>query len=199
MGFHLNPLYVIEAPVPKTFYVNVPFSDGLLDLTEAVTGKVSYENRLVQFVLERLRPKDSWQTYYNNLVKSYHGKTVKIVMPDMEGYHLIGRMTIGQFTKGDYLSIPCEVNCRPYKLQDTVTSNTFTSTTTEQLIILQNEMMDTVPTFTTDAEVTIKRGANQWVINAGTHTLALVLKQGDNELYLQGEATVTIEYQEGVL
>ena len=199
MGFHLNPLYVIESPIPKTYYVDVPFADGSLDLTEAVTGKVQYQDRLVSLIFERLRPKDSWQTYYNNLVKSYHGKTVRLVMPDMEGYHFIGRMTVGQFTKGDYLSIPCEVNCKPYKFKDTVTSDTFTSTTTESVVILQNEMMETVPTFTTNAEVTVKHGANSYVIGAGTHKLAIVLKQGANSLSLIGNASVTISYQEGVL
>ena len=199
MGFHLNPLYIVESPEAKTFYVDIPYGDGSIDLTEAVTGKVSYEDRLIKFVLERLRPKHSWQSYYNNLVKNYHGKTIRLVMPDMEGYHFEGRMSVGQFNKGDYLSIRCEVLCKPYKLKDTITSNTFESTTTEQLVILQNEMMETVPTFTTTAQVTIKHGTNQWTINAGTHTLAIVLQQGDNQIYLEGNATVTIEYQEGVL
>ena len=180
MGFHLNPLYIVESPEAKTFYVDIPYGDGSIDLTEAVTGKVSYKDRLITFVLERLRPKDSWQTYYNDLVKAYHGKTVRLVMPDMAGYHFIGRMSVGQFTRGDYLSIPCEVLCKPYKLKNDVTTNTFTSTITESVVILQNEMMETVPTFTTSAEVTIKYGTSQWTINAGTHTLAIVLKQGAN-------------------
>ena len=199
MGFHLNPFYVIESPEPKTFYVDIPYGDGSIDLSEAVTGRVSYRDRRVLFNLERLRPKSSWQSYYNDFVKTYHGRSVELVMPDMEGYHFKGRLKVGEFTKGDFLSISCEVTCKPYKYKNEITSNTFTSTTTEQLIILENEMMETVPTFTTTGEVTVKHEANSYSINAGTHKLPIVLKQGSNQLYLKGAATVTIEYQEGVL
>lgn len=199
MGFHLNPLYIVESPEAKTFYVDIPYGDGSIDLSEAVTGRVSYRDRKVKFNLERLRPKDSWQAYYDDFVKAYHGRTVELVMPDMEGYHFKGRLKVGEFTKGDFLSIPCEVTCKPYKYKNTITSSTFTSTTTEQLVILQNEMMETVPTFTTTAEVTVKHGANSYVIGAGTHKLPIVLKQGANQIYLEGNATVTIKYQEGVL
>lgn len=198
MGFHLNPLYIVESPEAKTFYVDIPYGDGSIDLTEAVTGKVSYENRLVQFVLERLRPKDSWQSYYNNLVKNYHGKTIQLVMPDMEGYHLIGRMIVGQFTKGDYLSIPCEVNCKPYKLKNTQTILEVSVDGTQEVLI-ENEQMTTVPKFTTDASVQIVHGANTYSINAGTHTLPIVLEQGDTAIQINGTANVTIAYQEGIL
>ena len=199
MGFHLNPLYVIQAPQAKTVYVDIPYSDGSLDLTEAVTGSVKYQDRLISFTLEKLRPKELWQNYYYMLVKSYHGKTVRLTMPDMEGYYFIGRMTVGEYTRGDYLSIPVEVNCKPYRLKENLTSLTVNSTATEQLVMLENELMETVPAFTTDAEVTIKHGTSQWVINPGTHTLAIVLQPGANEISLQGDATVLIEYQEGTL
>ena len=41
--------YTLEPPKPKTYTVDIPGGNGVIDLTEALTGDVSYSNRTQKF------------------------------------------------------------------------------------------------------------------------------------------------------
>lgn len=203
LGFNISPTYVIGAPEPKTFSVDVPFANGSIDLTESLTGGVSFRDRSITFELQKLRPKNTWQSSYHNLLNLFQGKKVRIQMPYDDDHYFLGRIKFNELTRGDYMSVACSAIVEPYRYKNLLTTQTFDVDTNQTVYVIPNESMLTVPTITTDQALFIKQGTTQWSVNAGTHKLALILQKGDNEITLQnlasGTAQVTFEYQEGAL
>ena len=100
-GLILLDGYTINPPPLKTYYVDVPGSDGKLDLTEALRGRASYDNRTMEFTfcvinVENIEAKKS------ELNKFLHGKRYdfKISMDPNYIYH--GRFTITEYSYGVY-------------------------------------------------------------------------------------------------
>lgn len=48
-GLILKSRPVISPPSPKTIYIDVPGADGIIDLTESMTGEVKFNNRTITF------------------------------------------------------------------------------------------------------------------------------------------------------
>ena len=67
-------------------------------------------------------------------------------------------------------------------------------------IILQNDRMPTVPTVTTDAEITVEFGESTIVFASGARKAPdLLLLAGANHITLTGTGHIKFEYQEGAL
>ena len=67
-------------------------------------------------------------------------------------------------------------------------------------VTLQNDRMPTVPTVTTNTEITVQFGGNSIVFPSGTRRApALLLTEGENRLTLTGSGHIKFEYQEGAL
>ena len=49
-GLLLKSRPVISPPSPKTVYVDIPGSNGVIDLTESLTGDVKFDNRTIKCV-----------------------------------------------------------------------------------------------------------------------------------------------------
>lgn len=203
LGFNISPNYSIGAPQAKTHVIEVPFSNGSIDLTEAITGGVTYHNRVIAFELQKLRPKNTWQALYHSLLNQFHGKRVKAHMPYDDEHHFLGRCEMSALDRGDYMQVSVTVDAEPYRLKNSLTSITFQATPAQQIVILQNESMPSTPTITVSGDTFVKFGTRQWSINEGTHKLALTLKKGDNEITIQSlestDVSVNFEYQEGAL
>ena len=118
-GLILLDGYTINPPALKTYYVDVPGSDGKLDLTEALRGRASYDNRTMEFTfcvinVENVEAKKS------ELNEFLHGKRYdfKISMDPNYIYH--GRFTITEYEYSVYdvgkvLSLKLSIDADPYK------------------------------------------------------------------------------------
>ena len=191
-GLFLVNLEVGEAE-PKTNYIDLPFSDGSIDLTEAL-GYVTYRDRLVRatFLI-----KNYDESSYESIKKELHG--LKKTISTKDGYYFIGRIRIKPFIRRGTAGVfDLEVLCQPYMYKNDITVVNVSLNGTQK-VILSNEQKRAVPEFTTDAEIQVTFGSNAYTINAGTHTLPIVLEEGDNAVQLVGTANVSISYQEGVL
>ena len=178
---------------PKTNYVNIPYGNGSIDLTEALGG-VTYNDRIItaDFVI-----KNYDEDLYSSLKNELHG--LKTTISVKAGYHFVGRVRVLPFYRqGTAGRFSIEVVCEPYMYKDDETVVNVSVDGTQE-VILTNEKMTTIPTIVTDAPIQVIHGYNTYSINAGTHRLPIVLEQGDTAIQLTGTANVTIAYQEGVL
>lgn len=178
---------------PKTNYVNIPYGNGSIDLTEALGG-VTYNDRIVKadFVI-----KNYDEDLYSSLKNELHGLRTTISVK--AGYHFIGRVRVLPFYRqGTAGRFSIEVVCEPYMYKDDITEVNVSVDGTQE-VILTNEKMTTTPTIVTDAPIQVIHGANSYSINEGTHRLPIVLEQGDTAIQFNGTANVSITYQEGVL
>lgn len=202
LGFHLNPNFSIQAPQPKIYTVEIPFSSNVIDLTESF-GEVAYQQRQVNFTLEKLRPKETWYQDYSNFVNQYNGRLVQLVAPYDDGYYFKGRVSVAPMRRGDHLSFDVSVLCEPYRYKQYETVVNLTVTTGGTLTTtLVNSRKKVIPTITVSASTQVVFGSTSTAISAGTYTLTnIVLVDGDNNITFNAAngTTITITYQEGEL
>lgn len=93
--------YTLSPPQPKTYIVDIPGSNGKLDLTEALLGDVAYDNRSQEFIFYVIKAED-FERIKTEITTFLHGKAFdyKITMDPEYTYH--GRFTIDSYEHGVY-------------------------------------------------------------------------------------------------
>lgn len=103
-------------PKPKTVQVSVQGYDGAIDLTEAVAGGVTYENRKAK--LKFARDFDSYDDAVrmgNTIKAALHGITCRIYAPDFFGGYLVGRVSVkSEVYHLHALTVSIDADCDPF-------------------------------------------------------------------------------------
>lgn len=193
LGFVLTEL-LINDPTPKTNFISLPAGNGSLDLSESL-GSVKFNDRTLEAAFA---VKDYFINNYSAFMQENHGKRVKISVED--SHYFSGRLRVKHLSRiGGSGKFGIEATCDPYRYKIEETTVQITSTSSEQIVILENEGMETMPTILTTHEIMIVFGASSFVFNEGTHKLPFNLKKGSNEIRVTGESDITFTYQEGLL
>lgn len=194
--------FSISPPEPQTAYVDVPFRDGPLDFSTALTGGVvKYKNRTVtaEFKTQDRTP-DSWKDRYHGFVNYVQGQKFPMIFDYDPEYYYLGRISCDA-SKDDQIigTVSISADCDPYKYKLSPTVKEF-DVSGSLSVTLPNDRMPTVPTVTTNTEITVQFGENSIVFPSGTRRApALLLTEGENRLTLTGSGHIKFEYQEGAL
>lgn len=190
-------------PVPKTAYVDIPFSNGSLDLTEAFSQDVVYENRKITFEFDTFLDWEQQHLLIEKIGSYLHGQKHILQLPNDSQYYYSGRLSINQYktdkTTGNLI---IEALCDPYRYKNDVTIIEQNLSATPLTINCQNSRKRVIPTFTVSSQTIIKYKDNNYVIGVGTHTITnIILIEGDNLLTVSSieGGTIEIKYQEGAL
>lgn len=125
--WHLVPSSRPTPSIPevRTNFVTIPGRSGSLDLTEALTGGIVYEDRELEIEFIVLDQEMNWMDVYQDVVSKIHGKRMKIRLVDDPEYYYMGRVTVGEFTSNsDYSSISITCQLEPYKYGDGIITDT---------------------------------------------------------------------------
>lgn len=208
----------ITLPEPKTMTIDVPGRDGVIDLTEAITGEVKYKNRKLTLTFTALHVISRWGAVVSKLANYLHGKRMRIIFDDDALFYWYGRCTINQF-KTDRTLATIVVNCdvEPYKYEidaccDDWVWDTFSfvngiirtyhiTVNGTKTVTLINRRMIVSPVFTTStAGITVKFAGSVYTLPQGRSQIREIrLQEGENLLTLQGTGTVRFEYRGGSL
>lgn len=187
----------ISIPQPKTTYVNVEGADGTLDLTEAVTGETKYNDRTLKYPFTLLDKFMDLPNKISEIANFIHGKKFKIFNYDDMDFYYVGRVSINEFKTSQATGlITLEAVCEPYKYKKDIT--TYQSEINgSKTIFITNLRRRAVPIITTDSEMKITFNGTTYTINSGTHEiLNICFEQGSHELFIEGNGTIEIKYQE---
>lgn len=227
-GLILKSRPEISPPSPKTVYVDIPASDGSLDLTESLTGEVKFENRKIKFEFTVLEARNRWSNIYSEILGHLHGQTMKVILDEDSAFYYVGRLQVDEW-KSDKRTSTIVISgiVEPYKMQ--VVSSTedwlwdsFNFETDEihewgsvevdgTKSITFNALRKTiVPTFTVTSEdgsgISIRisnSSKGQWVTgtlaDGTTKNPKYKIFEGYTYLVLSGKGTVSIEYRGGKL
>lgn len=193
----------LTPPEPKTTYISIEGRDGDLDISEALSGEIKYNNRTASFKF--LLTEGSYsdrEAAISEILRIVHGKRLKITLDDNPEYYLSGRCTVTErINDRAYGVIAIECNCDPWFYNQTETSRSITATSTVQTVVLANNGGKTVtPEVTVTGSVTIGFGSSSVTLSAGTYKLTdLLLKTGNTSVTVKGSGTVVFKYREGVL
>lgn len=187
---------IIGTPSPKTEVIDIPGSDGVLDLTEFF-GEVKYNNRNLSFEFSSVVPQSEFMDLFTRVQGALHGKKMNIVLDDDSSWYYVGRITVSEWKAEKSigkLTIDCD--CEPYKIKiaDTVIQQVVNGAVT---VNLPNSMKSVVPTIDITGSVNLTFGTNYYALTEGRYDLPGVqLVYGDNSVLLDGTGTASFTYRE---
>ena len=190
----------IPLPTPKTSIVDIKGADGVLDLSEVLTGDIPYNNRLIKLTFEMMDDID----YYNLIseISNYlHGKKITVNLTNDEDYYYVGRATINQWEcvkrKG---KIVIQVDCEPYKYAVIETVRTVSVTDKAKTVTLINNRKRVCPNLDVTGTITLTIDGVDYELSEGKQQLInFKLVEGRNVVKVSGNGTLTITYRQGAL
>lgn len=225
-GLFLKSRPVISPPTPKTVYVDIPGSDGVIDLTESLTGDVKFDNRIITCEFVVLDARNKWSNIYSEIMNYLHGQHMKIVFDEDSAYYYEGRLQVNEWKSDKVTStITIEGTVKPYKLEavstaedwiwDTFNFETGVIKDYRNIVIDSDDYTDirvigtrmkAIPTFTITS--TDGNGLEAYHRNLSVHlelpdgvtkSPTFMILDGLNVIGIKGHGTVTIDYRGGSL
>lgn len=221
--FALGNNNYISEPEMETNYINVPYRNGMIDASTALTGRPVFKKRQLSFALGGKRPRMGWDSVMSQIRNAIHGRTCRLTLDNDPNYYWRGRVFVENFnreqTLGTFnLNVPI---AEPYKISNYTSAdpwlwNPFSfvdgiityqdawTVTTSLIVDIPAGYMPTVPTFVVSEKVgtlTMACGGTTYTLNSGSNSFPEIMVGGDDvvEMTFTGSAKVQIVYRSGSL
>lgn len=193
----------VTPPEPKTNYIDLDGMSGSLDLSEALTGEITYQDRTVTatFWTDTGYRKDR-ERLLQTIRTALHGKKVKIIEPDDPEHYFYGRVKVkGYVNHLAYAELEIEAVCEPWRYTLTDIERRVELIDTPISIVINNNGVKTLsPTITVDGLLNLIRDGGTTVLTTGSYKVSdLKLYQGANVINVYGSGSVTFTYKEADL
>ena len=192
---------VIAMPEPNTVLLEVPGRSGRLDLSEVLTGDISYGNRELKLQLAARTNKERWVETCLHIFNKYHGRVVHVTFDEDPGHYYVGRANIsdpqrlgiaGQFT--------ITIDAEPYRYEHALHVETFSGSTSTVSGTVENLRMPVCPTVTVPVACQLFHDSRVYELDAGTQVVpGLVLHPFDNNVSVTGASSITFSFRRGCL
>ena len=107
---------VFNPPAQKVKTLEIPGGDGVIDLSQSLTGYPVYQNRTgsIEFiVMNDFKP---WHMAYSDIMDYLHGQKLRAVLEDDPEYFYEGRFTVNVWkSEKDWSRITIDYDVGPYK------------------------------------------------------------------------------------
>lgn len=192
--------YTLSPPEPKTYTVDIPGGDGVIDLTSALTGDVAYKNRKQTFPFMVVNP-DSFERVKTDVSNFLHGKEFDYQITMDPGYTYHGRFTVNEYSHDLYAypglvgTFTISVDAEPYKLKGHMTYRL--NATGGKMFRLESGRKPVHPVVECTQPCKVRWGNVLTQVPAGTYRLNDVLfTQGYNEIYINSWTFYNITWGE---
>lgn len=219
--WHLIPRTrpVFNPPAVKTRFVEIPGGDGSLDLTTALPGRASFQNRTGSFEFIAENGFRDWSALYSEIMAYLGGKRMKAILEDDPQYYYEGRFRLNEWkSEENWSSIVIEYEVGPYKknlisagddwLWDTFNFETDVIRSYENLpvndsleVVIIGDDMPVSPIIIASAEgMSVVFEGQTYSLQKGSNYIPeLTIQDGENTMVFSGEGTVTIKCERGRL
>lgn len=96
-GLYLAGPVTVSPPEVYSYIVDIPGRNGALDLTESLTGDVSYYDREISCKFVCQAPRPQWPGIHGQIMNAIHGRRMKIVLSDDPDYYYEGRVYVDKW------------------------------------------------------------------------------------------------------
>ena len=214
----------IGDPEMETTYITVPGRNGLIDASEAVSGRRIYKKRKLSFELAAVHPRLSWDGVVSALRNNVNGRICRLTLDNDKNYFWKGRVYINGFDRfrelGTFkLEVPV---ADPYKYDVNSSAepwlwdpfNFETGVITQQgsetivgsgSITIPHGHMPTCPQFVVSSLLTstftVRADVTDFPLSVGTNVIPSIMVGGEEDVELEftGSATVQVVYRGGSL
>lgn len=187
---------------PKTNYVELNGAHGSLDLTEALTGEVTYQDRTVTASFwtsegtfeERLR-------VLRAITTALHGRKVRITEPDDPEHFFLGRVKVkGQKWDQVHMELSLEATCDPWRYAINETERKVDMFGATDVVIHNHGDKTICPLITVSNRMSLTFNGRTVELPVGTYQVSdLRLPHGANVISVAGYGTLTFRYREASL
>lgn len=194
----------VTPPEPKTNYIDIDGMNGTLDLSESLTGEITYNDRIVtaSFWTDNGSRKDR-ENLLRDITIALHGKKIKIIEPDDPGHYFFGRVNIkSRKNILPYAEFSIECMCEPwrYALYDSVRRVDVNSNVVTEVVIHNNGVKSLCPEITVTGSVNIIYNGVKTLLTDGYYKISDIrLRQGINIIGVSGTGSATFTYKEADL
>lgn len=214
----------IGDPEMETTYIQVPGRSGLIDATEAISGRRIYKKRKLEFELGGIHERDSWDSIISGFRNDIDGRICRLTLDNDKSYYWRGRVYIRGFDRfrelGTFtLAVP---TADPYKYSITSSADpwlwdpfnfetdmvTYIGAITvvgAETVTIPHGHMATSPELVvsdmTSPSFTITVNGITYPLTVGTNRIPSIIIGGDTDVDLDftGDAKVQIVYRSGSL
>lgn len=191
--------YTLEPPEPKTYTVDIPGGNGVIDLTEALTGDVAYKNRKQEFTFAIIDVKN-FEKVKTEVSNFLHGRAFDYTMTMDPGYTYHGRFSVDSYSHEAYANglvgrFKIKVDADPYKLKEHCAYRL--NATGGKLYRFESGRRPVHPVIESDVVTTISFNGKEEIVPAGTYRLNnVIFKDGYNELYVNSKVLEYVRWDE---
>lgn len=122
-GLALMTQPVFNLPPVKTNIIDLPGGNGVIDLTEAVSGYPAYGNRTGAFEFVAKGTQGQWQARISQIAGLLHGQHVRIELDDDPGWYREGRLSLNVGAcVPQYGTVVIDYSVGPFKWADRLTT-----------------------------------------------------------------------------
>ena len=190
-------------PEAKTYEQDIPGADGVLDITEAVTGgDVKYKNRSISLEFET-SDEDffEWGPMISNIANYLAGQKKKVILDTDPSFYYIGRLTI-DVEKTDRLNgklvMSGEVD---FNFEtDIIREYGGSKVSGKYELNIYGRRKRVIPVIECDTPMQVTyNGATYDLPKGKSKVFDIWLSEGDNLLTFTGNGTVSVDYRGGSL
>lgn len=216
--YWLEP-YSIGFPEPDEYLVYVPGAYSPIDLTDELTGHTGFKSRKVDLSFE-VRDQDyyRYEAIKMGLAEYIHGRKLRIILDTDPNYFYLARLRV-EFDKNEKseskLILTGEADPYKYNVLSSMDEWEWDPFSFVNGVIhfakdlkidgrtkvsLLPTRVPVSPNFICSSPMTVELDGEKVSLPAGkSQSPYIVLKNQDNELYFEGNGTVTIDYRGGFL
>lgn len=121
-NWHLIPSArpVVAQPNPVYNYVDIPGSDGSMDLTDYLVGRPTYSDRTGSFEFYVENDHGDWASRRAEIASFFNGRRMKMYLADDPQYYYDGRFFFRAWTPdASHSKVTIEYRLKPYRYLST--------------------------------------------------------------------------------
>lgn len=206
---------VVNEPASVRLYVDTHGIDGPLDLSEALTGFMTYQNRTGSWEFYVKNHTIRWDALLHKIANRLHGRKVAVVLEDDPGYYYVGRLEVDKLSSAPKISI--SYNFEPYKYEITGSTDDwlwdpfsfeagvireYGELTVDGALTLTvaGSARPVVPTITASAAMTVTFDGVTYNLAAGANRIPQIrIGEDEQVITFTGTGTVSVDFRGGWL
>ena len=199
-GLILTKKTDITPPEIKTNYVDITGMSGSIDLTEALSGEPTFEDRT--FSADFCAVDGSYEErkkLLDSIISAIHGRKIKIIEPDDADHYFYGRVKIKNVTHAVPISeFTAECICDPwrYECREIVHTISVSSQTPVDVMIHNRGRKTVCPDIEILGQVMVTCcGVTSQATTGKYKITTFKLYQGENVIKVSGSGTLTLTYR----
>lgn len=191
-------------PEPKMEIAKVPLRNGAINLTSMLSDRIIFGTRTITIGLELRGLRSTWPAVYSQLLLDLHGQPVTVERSEEAGWQWEGWATVGALENhGASAGVTITVTAQPYKRTTEQIAEDYTVNVngSVSIIVTMDDYPKGIPEIeTTAAGMSLTFEGITWPLPRGaSRPYGLEFNEGDNDIIVSGQGTITIRLKGGSL